>query len=43
MQLSQGAVIGQGANGSVCMAELKGEKVAVKQVNPNAVKPLAQL
>jgi hypothetical protein len=42
-QVTQGQVIGQGANGCVIEAKLRGNRVAIKHVNPNAPKPLPQL
>jgi len=43
MQVSEEVLIGQGANGSVTMATMQGEKVAIKHINPNATKPFPQL
>jgi hypothetical protein len=42
-QVTQGQVIGQGANGCVMKAKLRGNHIAIKHVNPNAPKPLPQL
>jgi hypothetical protein len=36
-------LIGQGANGSVTMDQMQGEKVAIKHINPNATKSFPQL